>query len=358
MVTQVDKVPTRDQQQDEGQTTPEDTVNEGIVADEDFWRDERKLIGKKARVSESRAKGDSKVNEVELSRVNRESGSCENFEKNWLNEERAKSQSIAVRRESNNDASLMECSEVENENEEDEGNIYESYLRTYSELEGDEEENEDTDEEIDNANGWVRKKVVTTQVQQQDARAIDDNDHGVQQVMPNLNKTAIGEVNVVNSRHVNFGDRNFYKGPVTIKQFVYTNACPIQDKNNDPINNNINEAYNGRKSDGELDQVPRVKGDQTILHPYGDYDTGDRFFFSNDSPKKNSIFSDGNEKEQKLFDKQKGLFFHFSNLSIKSSRIATQSRVRLRYGFYVKKLDRKKILEKKVSKTIESLPTF
>ncbi|XP_043285695.1 peptidoglycan-recognition protein LE-like isoform X2 [Venturia canescens] len=274
MVVRVDKVPNRnEQQQDEGQSMQqEEFISSEEAADEDFWRKKQKLTGGKVNANGICEKGGWEVTGVELSGVSNGGKNCENFRDNWLDEERHRSRSIVVRRESGDKATstdndCSEFSEAENENVKAETIHYESNGC----LELNEEEDDEEEEEIENVNGWIKKNVVAPQVQQQETHSDDNNDHAIQKFMPNLNKTAIGEVNVVNSKHVNFGDRNFYKGPVTIKQFVYTNAYPIQEKDKVPINNNINVAYNGRMSDVELNEVPRVKGDQAVLHPFGDY---------------------------------------------------------------------------------------
>ncbi|XP_015124473.1 peptidoglycan-recognition protein LC [Diachasma alloeum] len=48
------------------------------------------------------------------------------------------------------------------------------------------------------------------------------------QVLPSLDKTTFGQVCISNSNHVRVGNTTLYKGPVTIKQFVYTNSASVE----------------------------------------------------------------------------------------------------------------------------------
>jgi hypothetical protein len=49
------------------------------------------------------------------------------------------------------------------------------------------------------------------------------------QVLPINNPSDFGDVCIKNSSNVHLGSRVFYKGPVTIKQFVYTNSATVSD---------------------------------------------------------------------------------------------------------------------------------
>ncbi|XP_076649793.1 peptidoglycan-recognition protein LC [Halictus rubicundus] len=104
-------------------------------------------------------------------------------------------------------SSSTQCSEVEND---------------------DEEEEEETDTEDDE---WIPDLPVPAVLQQhQQVTTADGN-----LVLPNADVSNFGEVRVKNSSNVHLGNKTFYKGPVTIKQFVYTNPVPIQA--NDAIKN-------------------------------------------------------------------------------------------------------------------------
>jgi len=86
------------------------------------------------------------------------------------------------------------------------------------------EEKETDDEEI---NSWTTNlPISSTIVQQHQVVATTSGDI----VLPNADPSNFGDVCVKNSTNVHLGNKTFYKGPVTIKQFVYTNPTPIQDE--------------------------------------------------------------------------------------------------------------------------------
>lgn len=88
-----------------------------------------------------------------------------------------------------------------------------------SDIEDEYEEEEETD--IEEAGKWVTDpSVSTTIVQQHQAIATTNGDV----VLPNADPANFGDVCVKNSTNVHLGNKTFYKGPVTIKQFVYTNS--------------------------------------------------------------------------------------------------------------------------------------
>ena len=133
-----------------------------------------------------------------------------------------------------------------------------------------EDDDEEDEEEEDISNGWVKQNVITSRVQNQ--TSFGGGEHS--EVLPNLDETTFGEVNITNSRHVHVGNTNFYKGPVTIKQFVYTNASPINDKQ---IEGSSNGGSSGRSSDvSPNNDGPVLKNDSnTPISPtYSDYDSG------------------------------------------------------------------------------------
>ncbi|XP_011873222.1 PREDICTED: peptidoglycan-recognition protein LC-like [Vollenhovia emeryi] len=90
--------------------------------------------------------------------------------------------------------------------------------------EDDEEEETDVEEGV--GDGWIANlPVPSTIVQQHQEVATANGDV----VLPNVDPSNFGDVCVKNSTNVHLGNKTFYKGPVTIKQFVYTNPTPILD---------------------------------------------------------------------------------------------------------------------------------
>ncbi|XP_071564582.1 peptidoglycan-recognition protein LC-like [Temnothorax nylanderi] len=88
----------------------------------------------------------------------------------------------------------------------------------------DDDEEEETD--VEEGGGWIASQSVSsTIVQQHQAVATPNGDV----VLPNADPSNFGDVCVKNSTNVHLGNKTFYQGPVTIKQFVYTNPIPIQD---------------------------------------------------------------------------------------------------------------------------------
>lgn len=92
--------------------------------------------------------------------------------------------------------------------------------------EDDAEDDEDEDEEemdVEVGGGaWVANLPVPTAIVQQ-------QQHNGDVVLPNADPSSFGDVCVKNSANVHLGNKTFYKGPVTIKQFVYTNPTSLQD---------------------------------------------------------------------------------------------------------------------------------
>lgn len=88
----------------------------------------------------------------------------------------------------------------------------------------DDDEEEETD--VEEGGSWITNlPVSSTIVQQHQAVATTNGDV----VLPNADPSNFGDVCVKNSTNVHLGNKTFYKGPVTIKQFVYTNPTPVQD---------------------------------------------------------------------------------------------------------------------------------
>lgn len=99
---------------------------------------------------------------------------------------------------------------------------------------------DDNDNETDiEEEDWIPDLPVPTGFQQhQEVTTADGNI-----VLPNADISNFGNVRVKNSTNVHLGNKTFYKGPVTIKQFVYTNPTSIQDLDtvkSDVIGSDIN----------------------------------------------------------------------------------------------------------------------
>ncbi|KAF3420698.1 hypothetical protein E2986_01331 [Frieseomelitta varia] len=86
-----------------------------------------------------------------------------------------------------------------------------------------EDDSEDDETDIDEGD-WVPDLSVPTVFQHQEIITTDGN-----VVLPNADVPNFGDVRVKNSTNVHLGNKTFYKGPVTIKQFVYTNPTSIQE---------------------------------------------------------------------------------------------------------------------------------
>lgn len=98
-----------------------------------------------------------------------------------------------------------------------------------SDVDDDDEEEETTDVE----QGWITNlPVSSTIVEQHQAIATTNGDV----VLPNADPSNFGDVCVKNSTNVHLGNKTFYKGPVTIKQFVYTNPTAIQEASKFEVN--------------------------------------------------------------------------------------------------------------------------
>lgn len=109
--------------------------------------------------------------------------------------------------------SSTQCSDVDDDAEDDED---------------EEEEEEETDVERGRGNGWVANLSVPTSIIQQRQEVATANGDVV---LPNADPSNFGDVCVKNSTNVHLGNKTFYKGPVTIKQFVYTSPNSTQDVN-------------------------------------------------------------------------------------------------------------------------------
>lgn len=108
----------------------------------------------------------------------------------------------------------------------------------------DEDDEEETDAEV-NGSWLTNLPTPTTIVQQHQAVATANGDV----VLPNADPSNFGDVCVKNSTNVHLGNKTFYKGPVTIKQFVYTNPTSIQDEGSRVSDANSSDT-SANKSDG------------------------------------------------------------------------------------------------------------
>ncbi|CAK9797270.1 Peptidoglycan-recognition protein LF [Anthophora quadrimaculata] len=117
-----------------------------------------------------------------------------------------------------------------------------------SDIEEDDEEDETDSEEGE----WIPDLPVPalSQAHQQVITA-DGN-----VVLPNPDISQFGDVRVKNSTNVHLGNKTFYKGPVTIKQFVYTNPISIQEPS-------AVKSDNGQTLNTNTSNLPTTNGDTT-----------------------------------------------------------------------------------------------
>jgi len=105
--------------------------------------------------------------------------------------------------------SSTQCSDVDEDDDEDE-----------------EEIEEDGSGSGNGGSGWITNlpAISSTAVVQQAVSTANGD-----LVLPSADPSSFGDVCVKNSTNVHLGNKTFYKGPVTIKQFVYTNPALAQD---------------------------------------------------------------------------------------------------------------------------------
>lgn len=90
------------------------------------------------------------------------------------------------------------------------------------------DEDEETDVEEADGSDWVANLPVPSAAIVQQHQAVATANGNV--VLPNADPSNFGDVCVKNSTNVHLGNKTFYKGPVTIKQFVYTNPALLEDE--------------------------------------------------------------------------------------------------------------------------------
>ncbi|KAG7196373.1 hypothetical protein KM043_016629, partial [Ampulex compressa] len=120
-------------------------------------------------------------------------------------------------------------------------------------------EDESSEEENDIDTWAVGNSVVQQEVRTESGDVI----------LPGAEPSSFGDVCVKNSTNVHLGNKTFYKGPVTIKQFVYASPAAIQPTG-------IVKCEPGRVSDGNASDLSGVKveagADKPILPHGADYD--------------------------------------------------------------------------------------
>lgn len=155
---------------------------------------------------------------------------------------RAKETALVVPGNDSVGGSFTQCSDIDDDDIEDD--------------EGDEEE-EETDVEEGGGGGWVANlPVPPTAIIQQHQTVATANGNVV---LPSADPSNFGDVCVKNSTHVHLGNKTLYKGPVTIKQFVYTNPALVQ--NEDKL-----EAAS-HASDANVSDLPANKADAGANSP-------------------------------------------------------------------------------------------
>lgn len=92
----------------------------------------------------------------------------------------------------------------------------------------DEDEDEEEETDVEQGGSWMTDLPVSSTIIQTH-QAVPTANGDV--VLPNVDPSNFGDVCVKNSTNVHLGNKTFYKGPVTIKQFVYTNPAAIQEAN-------------------------------------------------------------------------------------------------------------------------------
>lgn len=140
----------------------------------------------------------------------------------------SKDNAIVVARHGSIGSSSTQCSDVDDDDDEDETDI------------------EDGE--------WISNLPVSAVIQQQVSTGTGDL------VLPNADPSNFGDICVKNSTNVHLGNKTFYKGPVTIKQFVYTNPTSIQDS--DAIKCDL-----ARASDANASDLSTTKGDAAANRP-------------------------------------------------------------------------------------------
>ncbi|XP_008549723.1 peptidoglycan-recognition protein LE isoform X1 [Microplitis demolitor] len=89
---------------------------------------------------------------------------------------------------------------------------------------------EEAENVISEMGGWPANGVQKQKIQHETITG---------QVLPTLDTTTFGEVSISGSTNVRVGNTTLYKGPVTIKQFLYTNSSVDKDLGNGQVQNDL-----------------------------------------------------------------------------------------------------------------------
>ncbi|KAI4489634.1 hypothetical protein M0802_010944 [Mischocyttarus mexicanus] len=100
------------------------------------------------------------------------------------------------------------------------------------EEEGEEDDDDDDDDDEDENDTdfeeekWTKDLPVSTVVRHQQQIVVPNGNV----VLPNADPSTFGDICVKNSTNVHLGNKTLYKGPVTIRQFIYSNPTSVDDK--------------------------------------------------------------------------------------------------------------------------------
>jgi len=87
------------------------------------------------------------------------------------------------------------------------------------------DDSEEEETSVEEGSGWIKNLPISSTIVQRYQTVATVNDDIV---LPNADPSNFGNVRVKDSTNVHLGNKTFYKGQITIKQFVYTNSTPIQ----------------------------------------------------------------------------------------------------------------------------------
>lgn len=119
------------------------------------------------------------------------------------------------------------------------------------------EEDEDEDDDTDIEEGeWTTDLPVSTVLQHHQQQVAVPNGNVI---LPNADPSVFGDICVKNSTNVHLGNKTFYKGPVTIKQFVYTTPTSVPSQEN--------ECDGARSSDANASDLSTSKVDSGLNRP-------------------------------------------------------------------------------------------
>lgn len=138
-----------------------------------------------------------------------------------------------------------QCSDIDDENNVVCGNN-----------EDDDEDDEDDDTDLEEGE-WTTDLPVAAVVQHHQQQVVAPNGNVI---LPNADPSTFGDICVKNSTNVHLGNKTFYKGPVTIKQFVYTSPTSTQGQES-------SEGDGARTSDANVSDLSTSKVDAGLDRP-------------------------------------------------------------------------------------------